>query len=126
MVVTKLKSPKRGKTPLRIESVDNWHDAWKAVCAHVAKFGDAKKLRIDADGWLSARQVLLVAFVGRQIAAHVCFSVSPGKTCLEAKLDSHGTVPKFRGRGIAEQLGREAVERAESLGCKKLRGFKSL
>ena len=109
---------------LRIEPVDNWHVAWKKVLAHVEKHGDAKKLAVDADGWLSARQVLLVAFVGQQVAAHVCFSVAPGKTCIEAKLQTHGIVPGFCGRGIESQLYRAALERAESLRCEKLRGFK--
>lgn len=109
---------------VRIEPVDNWHDAWKKVLAHVAKHGNARKLAVDADGWLSARQVLLVAFVGQQVAAHVCFSVSPGKDCIEAKLDSHGIAPKFCGRGIESQLHRAALERAQALRCQKLKGFK--
>ena len=114
----------RGPRGIRIEPVDNWHDAWKKVLAHVAKHGNAKKLAVDEDGWLSARQVLLVALVGQQVAAHVCFSVAPGKKCIEAKLESHGIAPKFCGRGIESQLYRAALERAESLRCEKLRGFK--
>jgi len=109
---------------LRIEPVDNWHSAWRRVLRFVAKHDGRKKLQIDGDGWLSARQVLIVAFVGDQIAAYLCFSVSPGKTCIEAKLDCHGIAPKFCGRGIESQLYREAVERANSLGCEKLKGFK--
>ena len=109
---------------LRIELVDNWHAAWPKVLAHVQKHGTARKLQVDADGWLSARQVVLVAFVGDEVAAHICFSVSPGKACIEAKLDSHGIAAKFCGRGIESQLHRAAVERAESLRCEKLRGFR--
>ena len=110
---------------LRIEPVDNWHSAWKKVLAHVAKHGNAKKLLIDADGWLSARQVLLVAFVGQQVAAHVCFSVAPGRTCIEAKLESRGIAPRFCGRGVESHLDRAARRRAESLGCEKLTGFET-
>jgi ribosomal protein S18 acetylase RimI-like enzyme len=94
------------------------------VLAFVEKHGDADKLQIDDDGWLSARQVLIVAFAGDQIAAHLCFSVAAGKTCIEAKLDNHAVAPKFRGRGIEPRLHRAAVERAASLGCEKLKGFK--
>ena len=109
---------------IRIEPVDNWHSAWARVLTFVEKHGDAGKLQVDADGWLSARQVLIVAFAGDQIAAHLCFSVAPGKTCIEAKLDDHAVAPKFRGRGIEQRLHRAAVKRAESLGCEKLRGFR--
>jgi len=109
---------------VRIEPVDNWHSAWRRVLAFVAKHGDAEKLQVDDDGWLSARQVLIVAFVGEQIAAHLCFSVAPGKTCIEAKLDNHAIAPKFRGRGIEARLHRAALQRAASLGCEKLKGFK--
>jgi hypothetical protein len=109
---------------VRIEAVDNWHSAWARVLRFVAKHGDAAKLQIDADGWLSARQVLMVAFVGDQIAAHVCFSVAPGRTCIEAKLDNYAIAPKFCDRGIESQLRHAALDRAESLGCEKLKGFK--
>src|SRR5688572_29706723 len=114
----------QGVRGLRIEPVDNWHSAWKRVLAHVDKRGNARKLAVDPDGWLSARQVLLVAFVGQQVAAHVCFSVAPGKTCIEAKLESYGIAPKFCDRGIEPRLHRAALKRAESLGCEKLKGFK--
>ncbi|MEA2710654.1 MAG: hypothetical protein QOF78_3255 [Phycisphaerales bacterium] len=117
-------SAARRAPELRIEPIDNWHVAWRRVLTFVAKHGGGTKLQVDSDGWLSARQVLIVAFVGEQIAAHVCFSVSPGKKCIEAKLDSHGIAPKFAGRGIESQLHRAAIERAESLRCQKLKGFK--
>ena len=109
---------------LRIEPVDNWHAAWDAVRASVEQNGRAKNLAVDADGWLSARQVLTVAFVGDRPAAHVCFSVSPGKdACIVATVESHGIDPKFKGRGIESQLHRAATERAQALGCTTLKGF---
>ena len=110
---------------LRIELVDNWHAGWKHVLRAVEAQGSAKKLQIDGDGWLSARQVLLVALVGESVAAHVCFSVSPMKNgCVEARLDCHGIDPAFCGRGIESQLHRAAVDRAAALGCEKLKGFR--
>ena len=112
-------------TSLRIEPVDNWHGSWDAVLKAVEKHGRAKNLLIDADGWLSARQVLMVAFVGDRPAAHVCFSVSPSKAgCIVAKVESHGIDPKFCGRGIESQLHRAATERAHALRCATLKGFK--
>lgn len=112
-------------TALRIEPVDHWHAAWDKVVASIARHGNAKKLKIDADGWLSARQVVTVAFVGETPVAHVCFSISPSKdACIEAKLDSYGIDPRFAGRGIESQLYQAATERAQALQCEKLKGFK--
>jgi hypothetical protein len=111
---------------LRIEPVDNWHPAWTAVLRHVAGRGSAKRLRIDADGWLSARQVLMVAFVGDAPAAHLCFSVSLGKSggCIEASLESHGIDPAFCNRGVESQLHQAATDRARALRCATLNGFR--
>lgn len=110
---------------LHIEAVDNWHDRWRDVLRAVARQGSVKRLSIDRDGWLSARQVLMVAFVGGAVAAHVCFSVSPGKSgCVEAKLDSHGIDPRFCARGIESQLHQAAVDRAKALRCTTLKGFR--
>ena len=109
---------------VRIESIDNWHSAWPRVLSFVEQHGERGKLQIDGDGWLSARQVLLVARVGDQIAGYVCFSVAPGKTCIEAKHDHYAIAPKFAARSIESRLHRAAVARAASLGCEKLKGFK--
>ena len=109
---------------VRIESIDNWHSAWPRVLSFVEQHGERENLQIDGDGWLSARQVLLVARVGEQIAGYVCFSVVPGKTCIEAKHDHYAIAPKFAGRGIESKLHRASVARAASLGCEKLKGFK--
>ena len=113
----------RSAPGVRIESIDNWHSAWPRVLAFVEQYGERQKLQIDGDGWLSARQVLLVARVGAQIAGYVCFSVAPGKTCIEAKHDHYAIAPKFAARGIESKLHRAAVARAASLGCEKLKGF---
>ena len=114
-----------GTSVLRIEPVDNWHGAWDKVMRHIVSHGREEGLRIDADGWLSARQVLMAAFVGDRPVAHVCFTVAPAKnSCVEAKLDSFGIDPKFCGRGIESQLHRATVDRARALRCEKLKGFK--
>jgi hypothetical protein len=109
---------------LRIEPIDNWHSAWPRILKFIGQHGGLRKLDVDGDGWLSARQVLLVAQIGDQIAGYVCFSVSPGKTCIEAKHDHYAIAPKFAGRNIEPKLHRAAVARAASLGCEKLKGFK--
>jgi hypothetical protein len=110
---------------LRIEPVDNWHAAWQQVRELVAAVGGARKLRVDKDGWLSARQVLMVAFVGKSPAAYLSFIITPSKNgCVEARHVSHGCDPHFSKRGIESQLYHAALERAAALGCKSLRGFK--
>ena len=68
MFDTKIKTNKKNSNagPLRIEPVDNWHDKWDDVLAAVERHGKSEKLRVDSDGWLSARQVVVVAFVGEE------------------------------------------------------------
>jgi hypothetical protein len=110
---------------LRIEQVDNWHKAWDDVLAFLTRQGAAKKLRIDKDGWLSARQILLVAFAGKAPAAVVSFMITTTKDCcIEARHICHAIDEKFTGRGIESQLYSAAVERTKLLGCRKLRGFR--
>ena len=119
-----IKSSRSGGV-LEIEAVGSWHSRWQEIVRTVERQGSIRKLRIDADGWLSARQVLLAAFVGEAVAAHVCFSVTLDKTgCIEARLVSNGIDPRFSGRGIESQLHQAAVDRARSLRCVKLRGFR--
>lgn len=111
------------KGVLRIEPVDHWHDAWEPVLRSIERHGE--KLKVDNEGWLSPRQVVMVAFVGAEPAAHISFSVSPGKAaCIEATLDSFGIDPQFCGRGIESQLHRATMELAARLRCKTLRGFR--
>ena len=122
----------------RIELVDNWHKDWEKAMRAVEEHGDRSTLHVDSDGWLSARQNLLVAFVGEDPAAHVCFHVEPapvapvahaapqGKAtrgCVEAVLDSYGIDPRYCGQGIEHHLRKAALDRAHTLKCRKLHGF---
>jgi hypothetical protein len=110
---------------LRIESVDNWHAQWEQVRELIDSLGGSQKLRVDKDGWLSARQVLMVAFVGKTPAAYLSFIVSPSKDgCVEARQSGHGIASDHTGRGIESQLYQATIERTDALGCKDLRGFK--
>ena len=119
-----LKQTKRKSGKLRLAAVDNWHKQWDAVLAHVRRRGNVSKLAIDMDGWLSARQVMLVAFVGDEVAAHVCFEVTPAKNCVVAKMVSHGIETKFRGKGLESLLRDAAVRRAKELNCGRTQGFR--
>ncbi len=114
----------------RVDLVDNWHKDWPKVLQAVSAYGDRTSLHVDGDGWLSARQTLLVAFVDDEPAAHVCFHVEPvhrqsksTRACVEAKLDSFGINPKFCGHGIEPALRKAALDRASTLKCRKLHGF---
>ena len=125
MCATKSNVSRDAAGALRIEPVDNWHNSWNQVRKLVDLHGDAGQLRVDRDGWLSARQVLMVGFVGKTPAAYLSFIVSPAKDgCVEARHVSHAIEDNFCGRGIESQLYNAAVERAKALGCQSLRGFK--
>ena len=118
-------SSRGARSALRIETVDNWHASWDDVRELIDAQSGSKKLRVDRDGWLSARQVVMVAFVGKTPVGYLSFIVSPDKTgCVEARHVSHGCDAEFTKRGIESQLYQATVERANALGCKKLRGFK--
>ncbi|MGB7159089.1 MAG: GNAT family N-acetyltransferase [Tepidisphaeraceae bacterium] len=114
----------------RVDLVDNWHRDWPKVLRAVEKQGERASLHVDPNGWLSARQNLLVAFVDDEPAAHVCFHVEPAlrepmskRACVEARLDSYGIDPKFCGHGIEHALRKAALDRAKALKCKQLHGF---
>jgi GNAT superfamily N-acetyltransferase len=114
----------------RVDLVDNWHRDWPKVLRAVEEQGERASLQVDPNGWLSARQNLLVAFVDDEPAGHVCFHVAPAhgdgkskRACVEAKLDSFGIDPKFCGHGIEHTLREAALDRAKSLKCKQLHGF---
>ncbi len=115
----------------RIDLVDNWHKDWPTVLRAVGQHGNGASLHVGDDGWLSARQNLLVAFVEDEPAAHVCFHVEPAhgegerskRGCVEAKLDSYGIDRKFCGQGIENHLRKAALDRASTLKCRTLHGF---
>jgi GNAT superfamily N-acetyltransferase len=124
MTAIKKLPPARPRERLRIEPVDNWHARWPSILAALKRQGAGRKLRIDSDGWLSARQVVLVAFSGETVAGHLCFSVAPARRgCVEARLNSRGVDPAFAGSGIEVALYDAAVRKAQSLKCSRLTGF---
>src|SRR5215218_4984098 len=98
MMATRKTHPERSTDRLRIEAVDNWHAKWPRILPALKKQDSGHKLRIDKDGWLSARQVVLVALAGDRLAGHLSFSVAPVDGCVEAKVNSHGVDEAFSGR----------------------------
>jgi ribosomal protein S18 acetylase RimI-like enzyme len=121
-----------GASTVRVETVDNWHKHWPCVLSAIDAAGQKKSLRVDANGWLSARQVLLVAFAptSNQIAGHLCFRLSPGAdedgdVVVEAHLDALGVHPGFEKVSvqIESKLLDAAKRRARALKCRRLVGF---
>jgi hypothetical protein len=111
---------------LRVEIVDNWHRNWPTVLSTLEEQGQREALAVDDDGWLSARQVLLVAFDEEEnVAGHVCFHVNPasaeGKLEIEARVDAFGT--REHDEEIERTLWSAARQRAGALKCDKLVGF---
>jgi hypothetical protein len=114
-----------GKRGLRVEIVDNWHRQWPDVRRSIDAMGHAQSLHVDDAGWLSARQVLLVAFdKSDAVAGHVCFSLSPrsaaGKITVEAHVDSFGVQPGFDRITLSGTLRAAAEKRAKALKCGRL------
>ena len=111
---------------LRVEIVDNWHRNWPSVLSSLEEQGQRDALAVDDDGWLSARQVLLVAFDEQEnVAGHVCFHVNPtpaqGKLEIEARVDAFGA--RDEDNQVQRTLWNAARQRANALRCDKLVGF---
>jgi diadenosine tetraphosphate (Ap4A) HIT family hydrolase len=99
-----------------IEIVDHAHWAWNEVMALIERTADAAKLQLDPDGWLSARQIVLVAFVDGKPVAHLSFHIEPSRGgCVEARLDTYGIDDFHADRGIEHELWVAAVARAHEL-----------
>jgi GNAT superfamily N-acetyltransferase len=109
---------------MSIEGVDNWHRRWKDVTRLIERCGAGASLRLDAGGWLSARQIVCAAFAGDRVAAFVCFHIEPdAKGCIFAQVDAFAIDRPFAGRGIEKRLREFARKRAKKLRCSRLSGF---
>jgi hypothetical protein len=125
---------------LRIDFVDNWHKQWPAVLKAIEATGQRDALLVDQDGWLSARQCLLVAFDADQIVGHLVFRIQPSgvssgvpasagmrslteRPRVDAHLDAVGVKPGLCGAEVRALLMDAATRRAQSLRCRSLIGF---
>jgi hypothetical protein len=119
-----LEKPETRRIGDRIEIVDHAHRGWNEVYDLIERTGDASRLQIDPDGWLSARQIVLAAFVDSEPVAHLSFHIEPGRCgCVEARLDTYGIDENHADRGIEHRLWVAAVARAHELRCLRLVGF---
>jgi hypothetical protein len=118
------------RRPARVEPVDNWSDRWKATVRMLDEIGQLDVLRLDEEGWLPARQLLLVAFAGERAVGYISFSVHPviregavltedGRAVMEAVVDGEGTVDGEHA--VVRQLREAAMHRALELRCARFR-----
>ncbi len=128
--MTGMMEPTKARQP-RIGIVDNWHPSWSRVRSSVAQQSHGTRSLVQADGWLPARENLLVAFVEDDVVAgHLCFRVEPerstragGHGCVSAEVDSFGVDPAYESLGIGQVLRDAGRARARELNCGQLRGF---
>jgi hypothetical protein len=110
----------------RVELVDNWHARWNSVLHAISEQGQERALKVDDDGWLSARQVLLVAFDhDDEVTGHLSFAIAPkmrekGQVEVTAEVDSFGVKPGFKQCEVEHLLREAAATRAHELNCREL------
>ena len=115
-----------------LENVDHWHEAWPEVLKLLDTLGHTRRILVDKDGWLSARQCVVGAFdpAGRAVG-QMCFHIEPisidgkmlveaGKVVMRARLDCHGVAPGLNEAELTGALREASEHHARSLGC---RGF---
>jgi len=119
------KSEPRSTIPRpKVELVDNWHARWPSVLRLFERLGQRKLLRLDEDGWLSARQSVLVGFLEGKPAGYLCFHIHPiDHDRIEARLDALAFAPEQASEYLAEALRQAAVHHALDQNCTTFVGF---
>ena len=113
---------------VRVQLIDNWHDYWPAALKLIERVGKRSYLQLDEDGWLSARQNLLVAFAGSKPIGFFCFRVEPqatnGKPVMVAVVEGCGVDSEagYDVQTVARELRQAAMNRALELRCQKFLG----
>jgi hypothetical protein len=114
------KSVKRGQEGfVRVDLMDHHHRDWQHVLASLKRRGVGEKLMLR-DGYLSARQSLLVARAGKKVVGHLCFH-----GCVEARLDALDVQPGFGKREVSDLLIFAAQKRASMLRCARVVGLRN-
>ena len=112
----------------RVELVDSNHKQWPQVLQALSRTGQRKSLRIDGDGWLSARQNVLVAFIDEEVAGHLAFSVQlvrdahARRPAVEGRVDGFDVHPSHRKSNVKALLVQRAEKLARDLHLRRLRG----
>jgi hypothetical protein len=80
---------------------------------------------LDEDGWLSARQIVLVAFTGDKPTAYLIFRVHPvGDGRVEARLDATGIAASETADLMRNALSDAALRHCRRLRCVRFKGLK--
>src|SRR5688500_6420909 len=123
MNATLAQSETANKHMVRVQRIDASHPQWHPVLSHILRTSKRQKLQIGADGWMSARQVVLAAFVDGEPAAHLSFHIEPARRCSEARLDTCGVEPAHAHTGVESRLFDDAVTWVQELRCTRMVGF---
>jgi hypothetical protein len=120
------------RSPFKIDLVDSRDIRWPSVVKNIQQHGRLKSLMLEPDGWLSARQNVLVAFDEHNgVVGHAAFHVEMSfdhshPHSVEARLDDVDVQPGLEGDvELREMLLEEARRLAEMLNCVRLVGFES-
>lgn len=115
---------KQHASTLRVEVIDSWHKDWPIVLKSIDDAGRRGALRMDRDGWLSARQCVLVAFSNNEVAGHLVFRIEPvRRRGVEAHLEYAAARPGFNDGEVRRLLVEAASRHARSLRCDRLVNF---
>jgi hypothetical protein len=122
-MVTQIDRGLSEKTAGRVQVVDSYDARWPLVMKLIERLGYRHVLMLDEDGWLSARQSVVVAFVERRPVAFLCFHVNPvNRTCIEARLDAIG-FESGKTEQLADALREGALRHAQELTCLTFKGL---
>jgi hypothetical protein len=104
---------------IRLELVDNGHKEWPIVAEWIARSGQSAQV-LNEHGWLTARQIVVAAFISEKVVGHLGFRVNPqrahGKIVLEAGIDSL----YVENPSVEQLLFDRAQAHARLLGCRSL------
>jgi hypothetical protein len=108
----------------RIEAVGHSHARWPVVLKLITRLGNRNVLLLDEDGWLSARQSVLVAFAGDKPMAYLIFRVHPlGDGRVEARLDAIDFASPDPAGLMRKALSDAALRYCRRVRCVRFKGL---
>jgi hypothetical protein len=112
------------KKKVRIEIVDHSHARWAEVLKLIGRLGDRGRLLLDEDGWLSARQSVLAAFIDDKPAAYLIFHIDPvGDGRVEGRLDAMSFASAGATRLLSKGLADAALRQCRKRRCVRFKGL---
>ncbi len=98
---------------------------WPAILKLIGRLGDRDALLLDEDGWLSARQIVLAAFVDDKPAGYLIFHIYPvGDGRVEARLDAMRFASADTTQILRKALSDAALRHCKRLKCVRFKGLK--